>query len=88
MRARRLRSPSNLPAPTDDGDYSRIGNGLDDFALPQGLTNLTMLDLTGNGLTNLALPEGLRSLQELNAWDRHLNKLELPEGLSNLNMAT
>src|SRR5207237_857339 len=52
--------------------------------LPEGLTNLTTLNLSANQLTNLILPQGLTRLSTLRLDGNPLTRLTLPDGLTNL----
>ena len=60
-------------------------SGLTSITLPEGLTNLEVLDLSGNTqLTNVTLPGGLTNLEYLDLSLTRLTSLILPEGLTNL----
>ena len=69
-----------------DRDIEELNlRGLTSITLPNGLTNLEVLDLDGNyQLTNVTLPGGLTNLVQLKLSHNQLTSLILPDGLTNL----
>ena len=58
--------------------------GLKSITLPEGFTNLRVLNANNGSLTNISLPESLTNLTSLSIWNNDLTSFTLPEELSNL----
>src|SRR5262249_45481978 len=64
------------------------GDRLANLALPPGLTNLSLLDLTGNQFTDLTLPLDMTNLATLVLDGNPLMTLALSQQLATTNLAT